>query len=195
MSPAAFIWGSGRLRLRQGGCGAEALRQVYKQAQDVNTIAKDRPLKSRGTQGGRPGAHQRSVSLCTAEKARVFDGYPWTGPGTRGRGFEWGEVEREKRAAGREHRSWDTVVWVSSSRMWASHEFPWSELFWLLLICIWSAAHSPSFSFFNAPPGRHSRSFLQSASCTILQALLLNQHLPQLRAVGVFPFHTWWFES
>lgn len=76
-------------------------------------------------------------------------------------------------------------MWVSSSKTWGSHEFCWSALFWLLLICIWSVAHSPSFPFFSAHPGRHSRSLLRSASWAILQAFLLNQHLPQL--LGFFP--------
>lgn len=88
MSLAAFIWGSGRLRLWQGGCGAGPPQRVYKQAQDVNTMARDLPLKSRGMQRGRPGAHQRLLALCNAERAPVFDGDPQTGPGTRGQGFE-----------------------------------------------------------------------------------------------------------
>lgn len=138
MSLAAFICRSERLSLRRGGCGAGGLRRAYKQDQDVSTIAKDGPLKSRGTQHGHPGADQRSVSPCTAEKARVFD--LWTWPrhrvGTRGRGFERWEAEWEKMAAGRGLTwEWDTALRISASRSWFAHEFLTPTLFWPSLIC------------------------------------------------------------
>lgn len=60
----------------QGGCGCLCGRgaaglgppAVYKQPQDVNTIAKDRPLKSRGTQCGHPGAHQSPSHFALLKK-------------------------------------------------------------------------------------------------------------------------------
>lgn len=55
-------------------------------------MAKDLPLKGRRTQRGRPGTHQSSITLCTAEKARVclmgrvFTSplYSWAGLGAKG---------------------------------------------------------------------------------------------------------------
>lgn len=63
-SPAALIcWlgpPSDRAQAPAGGLrGWGPPRQVHKQAQDASTIARDGALKSRGTQRGRPGAHQR----------------------------------------------------------------------------------------------------------------------------------------
>lgn len=168
---------------------------MYKQAQDVSTIAKDGPLKSRRTQHGHPGAHQRSVSLYTAKKACVFDGYPWTWPrhcvDTRGRVFEWWEAERKKMAAGRGptrelgHSPEGLCLQIMCFSL-----IPQSCFVLALTNLYLERSTDPLF-----PPSGHFRSFLQSALCAILQALFLNQQLPQLGAVGVFPFWAWWFQS
>lgn len=139
-------------------------------------MAKDGPLKSRGRQRGRPGAHQRS------RLAPVFDGCPWTWPrhcvGTRGRGLERWEAEREKTAAGRgPMRELGRSPGVSACRSWVSHGFLSPTFFWPSLIGVWSAAQSHSLSASSVPPGRHFRSvfckacnftstFLESAIAT-----------------------------
>lgn len=48
----------------------------------------------------RPPWGTSKVWLCTAEKVRVFDGYPGTGPGTRGHGLSEGKWKGERRQRG-----------------------------------------------------------------------------------------------
>lgn len=126
--PGCFYLAVGAAVAAAGGLRGWGPGPVYKQAQDVSTMAKDGPLKRRGTQRGRPGAHQRSVSLCAAEKAHVFDGYPWTWPrhrvGTRAEGLNGGKRKGKRRQRGEDRRrSWDTALRISASRSGVSQEF------------------------------------------------------------------------
>lgn len=140
-------------------------------------MAKDGPLKRRGTQRGRPGAHQRSVSLCTAEKAHVFDGYPWTWPrhrvGTRAEGLNGGKRKGKRRQRGEDRRrSWDTALRISASRSGISQEFLLSGFVLPLLICIWRAAHSPSLS-----SSVHLQAGISGHFCEVL-CVQFHKHLP-----------------
>jgi len=111
-------------------------------------------------------------------------------------GLGCGKWKGKRRQQGEGPRgSWDAAPRVSASGSWVAHELLGPALFWPSLICIWSAAHSPSLCSFSAPPGRHFRPFLQSDLCAVFQALFLNHELLQLGSVGTFPFQTWQSES
>lgn len=85
----AFICRSGRLwlPLGQGGCGAGPSSSVQTSS-GCEHNSQGLAFEKQGDAAWPPWGTSKSVSLCTAEKARVFDGYPWTGPGTRDQGFE-----------------------------------------------------------------------------------------------------------
>lgn len=141
-------------------------------------------MKSRGIQHGHPGAHQRSILLCTAKKARVFDGYLLTWPqhhiSPRARGFWSWEAER-KRVAVRRGHTWE-LGHSSEGLFFQIMGFSQVPQSCFVLACIWSAAHNHSLSSFSVPPGRHFRSFWQSVQF----CKHLNQRLPQLGTVGDF---------
>lgn len=147
---------------------------MYKQAQDVSTIAKDGPLKSRGMQHSHPGAHQRSVLLCTTKKAHVFDGYLLTWPqhhiGPRARGFGLWKAER-KRVAVRRGPTWE--LGHSSEGLFFQivgfSQVPQS-CFVLALSDLHLECSTQPFSFLLQCTSRHTSLFVL-AKCAILQAL------------------------
>lgn len=165
---------------RRGAVGLEAPRQVRKQAQDVSTIAEDGALKSRGTQRGRPGAHQRPrLALAAPQQppCLIAAGLAPAGQGAGAVGSGKGKGSSGERAG----------TGPGYSPQAPHHGFLMSSLgpslFWPWLIV--SRAQHTAPLFLTSP---HLRAgvwvLFRSALCAV--SLVLNLQLPQLGALYFF---------